>query len=96
MILKFVVKVLLMPILVVTGVLWIITKAAVWMYGILHGFLGIAMAVFLVLFISFQEWANTIAMLSIAGALFAVLFLGVMIQELLGACNRGIWNYITA
>jgi len=94
MMIRFGIKLLLLPVLAVTGILWVLTKAAVWVYGIFHGFSGIAIAIFLLLFLGFREWTNAIVMLGIATALFMVLFIGVFVQEVLTSCTRGIWNFI--
>lgn len=92
---KMIIKIALLPVLLVTGFIWLLVKAAVWIYGIMNGLLGIAIAVFVLLFLGFQEWTNAIVMVAIAVFAFLILFLGAFVQEMLAMCNRGIWKFVT-
>lgn len=92
---KMIIKIALLPVLLVTGLIWLLVKATVWIYGVMNGLLGIAIAVFVLLFLAFQEWTNAIVMVAIAVFAFLILFLGAFVQEMLAMCNRGIWKFIT-
>lgn len=94
--LKMILKIALLPVLLVTGILWLFVKAAVWIYGLMNGLLGIGIAVFVLLFLGLQEWTNAIVMIGIAVFAFLILFLGAFAQEMLAMCNRSIWKFITA
>ena len=94
--LKLILKIALLPVLIVTGILWLMVKTVVWIYGMMNGILGLAIAVFVILFLGFQEWTNAVVMIGIAAFAFLILFLGAFVQEMLSMCNRGIWKFITA
>ena len=94
--LKLILKIALLPVLIVTGILWLMVKTVVWIYGMMNGILGLAIAVFVMLFLGFQEWTNAVVMIGIAAFAFLILFLGAFVQEMLAMCNRGIWKFITA
>ncbi|MEE1086468.1 MAG: hypothetical protein U0L05_04790 [Schaedlerella sp.] len=94
--LKLILKIALLPVLIVTGILWLMVKTVVWIYGMMNGILGLAIAVFVILFLGFQEWTNAVVMIGIAAFAFLILFLGAFVQEMLAMCNRGIWKFITA
>jgi len=95
-VLKMILKIALLPVLLATGLLWLLVKAVVWIYGIMNGLLGIAIAVFVLLFLGFQEWTNATVMAGIAAFAFLILFLGAFAQEMMAMCCRGIWKFITA
>lgn len=94
--LKLILKIALLPVLIVTGILWLMVKTVVWIYGMMNGILELAIAVFVILFLGFQEWTNAVVMIGIAAFAFLILFLGAFVQEMLAMCNRGIWKFITA
>ena len=94
--LKLILKIALLPVLIVTGILWLMVKTVVWIFGMMNGILGLAIAVFVILFLGFQEWTNAVVMIGIAAFAFLILFLGAFVQEMLAMCNRGIWKFITA
>ena len=94
--LKLILKIALLPVLIVTGILWLMVKTVVWIFGMMNGILGLAIAVFVILFLGFQEWTNAVVMIGIAAFAFLILFLGAFVQEMLAMCNRVIWKFITA
>lgn len=92
---KILLKLLLLPVLIITGTMWLIIRTAVGIYGILHGIMCFIITAFILLALGFREWTNAIVILGIGVALFLVLFLGVFVQEILANCNRSMWNFIT-
>ena len=89
-------KILLLPVLLEMGFLWLLVKAVVWIYGMMNGLLGIAITIYVVLFLGFQEWTNAAVMVGIAAFAFLILVLGAFAQEMMAMCCRGIWKFITA
>lgn len=73
-ILKLVGRILAIPLLVVTSLMWLVVKAMIAIYGLCYGILGIALVVAMILFLVYQEWANVIALIVIAVIAFVVLF----------------------
>lgn len=95
-ILKLVSKLLVIPALLVTSVLWLIVKALIALYGLCYGLLGLGVAVAMILFLAYQEWANVIALIVIAVVAFAILFAGTFIQVLLEEVNSGLVKVLRA
>lgn len=89
-ILKLIGKLLVIPTLLVTSVLWLIVKALIALYGLCYGLLGIGVAAAMILFLVYQEWANVIALVVIAVVAFTILFAGTFIQVLLEEVNSGL------
>ena len=82
-ILKMLGKLLAIPVLLVTSLVWLVVKAMTAMYGLCYGLLGVGIVAAMILFLAYQEWANIIALIVIAVVAFAVLFAGTFVQVLL-------------
>ena len=95
-ILKMLGKLLAIPALLVTSLVWLVVKAMTAMYGLCYGLLGVGIVAAMILFLAYQEWANVIALIVIAVVAFAVLFAGTFIQVLLEEANRGLRKIIRA
>lgn len=95
-ILKMVSKLLVIPALLVTSVLWLIVKALIALYGLCYGLLGLGVAATMILFLAYQEWMNVIALIVIAVVAFAILFAGTFIQVLLEEVNSGLVKVLRA
>lgn len=95
-ILKMLGKLLAIPVLLVTSLVWLVVKAMTAMYGLCYGLLGIGIVAAMILFLAYQEWANIIALIVIAVVAFAVLFAGTFVQVLLEEANRGLRKIIRA
>lgn len=95
-ILKILGKLLAIPVLLVTSLVWLVVKAMTAMYGLCYGLLGIGIVAAMILFLAYQEWANIIALIVIAVVAFAVLFAGTFVQVLLEEANRGLRKIIRA
>ena len=93
-ILKWIGKLLAIPVLLVTSLMWLVVKAMIAIYGLCYGLLGIGIVVAMILFLAYQEWANVIALIVIAVVAFAILFAGTFIQVLLEKANSGLWKII--
>ena len=89
-------KLLAIPVLLVTSLVWQVVKALTAMYGLCYGLLGIGIVAAMILFLAYQEWANIIALIVIAVVAFAVLFAGTFVQVLLEEANRGLRKIIRA
>lgn len=79
MIIKIIGKILAIPTLLITSMIWLIVKAVIAIYGLCYGLLGIGVVAALILFIAYQEWANVVALIIIAVISFAILFSGTFI-----------------
>jgi len=95
-ILKMLGKLLAIPVLLVTSLVWLVVKAMTAMYGLCYGLLGVGIVAAMILFLAYQEWANVIALIVIAVVAFAVLFAGTFIQVLLEEANIGLRKIIRA
>ena len=95
-ILKMLGKLLAIPVLLVTSLVWLVVKAMTAMYGLCYGLLGVGIVAAMILFLAYQEWAIIIALIGIAGVAFAVLFAGTFVQVLLEEANRGLRKIIRA
>ena len=95
-ILKMLGKLLAIPVLLVTSLVWLVVKAMTAIYGLCYGLLGIGVVVAMILFLAYKEWANVIALIVIAVVAFAVLFAGTFIQVLLEKANSGLRKIIRA
>lgn len=95
-ILKIIGKILAIPLLVVTSLVWLLVKALISIYGLCYGILGIGVVIAMILFLAYQEWANVIALVIIAVVAFAVMFAGTFIQVLLEEANSGLRKIIRA
>lgn len=89
-------KLLALPLLLVTSLMWLVVKAMSAIYGLCYGLLGIGVVAAMILFLAYQEWANVIAVIVIAVVAFAMLFAGTFIQVLLEEANGGLWKIIRA
>ena len=95
-ILKMLGKLLAIPALLVTSLVWLVVKAMTAIYGLCYGLLGIGIVVAMILFLAYQEWANVIALIVIAVVAVAVLFAGTFVQVLLEEANSGLRKIIRA
>ena len=95
-ILKMLGKLLAIPVLLVTSLVWLVVKAMTAMYGLCYGLLGVGIVAAMILFLAYQEWANIIALIVIAVVACAVLFAGTFVQVLLEEANRGLRKIIRA
>lgn len=95
-ILKMLGKLLAIPVLLVTSLVWLVVKAMTAIYGLCYGLLGVGIVAAMILFLAYQEWANIIALIVIAVVAFAVLFAGTFVQVLLEEANRGLRKIIRA
>lgn len=95
-ILKWIGKLLVIPVLLVISLAWLVVKAITALYGFCYGLIGIGIVVAMLLFLAYQEWANVIALIVIAVAAFAILFAGTFIQILLEVANSGLRRLIKA
>ena len=96
MIIKMISKLLAIPALLVTSLMWLVVKAVITIYGLCYGLLGIGMVAALILFLAYQEWMNVGAVLIIAVVAFAILFSGTFIQVLLEEANYCLKKIIRA
>lgn len=95
-ILKMLGKLMAIPVLLVTSLMWLVVKAMTAIYGLCYGLLGIGVVAAIILFLAYQEWANVIALIVILAVAFAVLFAGSFIQVLLEEANSGLRKIIRA
>ena len=95
-ILKWIGKILAIPVLLFTSMMWLVVKAVVVIYGLGYGLLGIGVVVAMILFLAYQEWANVVALIVIAVLAFVVLFAGTFIEVLLEEANSGLRKIIRA
>ena len=95
-ILKWIGKLLAIPVLLVISMAWLVVKAITALYGLCYGLLGIGIVVAMLLFLAYQEWANVIALIVIAVAAFAILFAGTFIQVMLEEANRSLRRLLKA
>ena len=95
-ILKMLGKLLAIPVLLVTSLVWLVVKAMTAIYGLCYGLLGVGIVAAMILFLAYQEWATIIALIVIAVVAFAVLFAGTFVQVLLEEANRGLRKIIRA
>ena len=95
-ILKMLGKLLAIPALLATSLVWLVVKAMTAIYGLCYGLLGVGIVAAMILFLAYQEWANIIALIVIAVVAFAVLFAGTFVQVLLEEANRGLRKIIRA
>lgn len=95
-ILKLLGKLLAIPLLLVTALLWLAVKAMTSIYGLCYGLLGIGVVAAMILFLAYQEWANVVALIVIAVVAFAVMFAGTFIQVLLEEASSGLRKIIRA
>ncbi len=95
-ILKMLGKLLAIPALLVTSLMWLVVKAMIAIYGLCYGLLGIGVVAAMILFLTYQEWTNVIALIVIAVVAFVVLFAGTFIQVLLEEANSGLRKIIRA
>lgn len=95
-ILKVLGKLLAIPVLLVTSLMWLVVKAMTSIYGLCYGLLGIGVIAAMILFLAYQEWANVIALIVIAVVAFALLFAGTFIQVLLEEASSGLRKIIRA
>ena len=95
-ILKWIGKLLAIPVLLVTSLAWLIVRAITALYGLCYGLLGIGIVVAMLLFLTYQEWANVIALIVIAVAAFSILFAGTFIQVMLEEANSGLRRFLKA
>ena len=95
-ILKWIGKLLAIPTLLITSLMWLVVKALVAIYGLCYGLLGIGVVAAMILFLAYQEWANVVALIIIAVAAFVVLFAGTFIQVLLEEANSSLRKIIRA
>ena len=95
-IIKMIGKILAIPALLVTGLLWLVVKAITTIYGVCYGLLGIGLAAALILFLAYQEWMNIVAVTVIAVVAFAILFSGTFIQVLLEEASSSLRKIIGA
>ena len=59
-ILKLIGKIIAIPLLVVTSLIWLVVKTMIALYGLCYGLLGIGVISAMILFLAYQEWANVI------------------------------------
>lgn len=95
-ILKWIGKLLAIPVLLVISLAWFVVKAITALYGLCYGLFGIGIVVAMLLFLAYQEWANVIALIVIAVAAFAILFAGTFIQVMLEEANNGLRRLLKA
>ena len=95
-ILKWIGKLLALPVLLVISMAGLVVKAITALYGLCYGLLGIGILVAMLLFLAYQEWANVIALIVIAVAAFAILFAGTFIQVMLEEANSGLRRLLKA
>ena len=93
---KIIGKILAIPLIVITSLMWLVVKALVAIYGLCYGILGIGVVAAMILFLAYQEWANIIALIIIVTVAFVVLFAGTFIQVLLEEANSGLRKIIRA
>ena len=96
MIIKMIGKILAIPALLVTSLMWFVVKAMTALYGVCYGLLGIGLVAALILFMAYQDWMNVVAVVVIAVVAFAVLFSGTFILVLLEEANSGLQKFIIA
>ena len=96
MIIKMIGKILAIPALLVTSLMWFVVKAMTALYGVCYGLLGIGLVAALILFMAYQDWMNVVAVVVIEVVAFAVLFSGTFILVLLEEANSGLRKFIIA
>ena len=89
-ILKWIGKVLAIPALLITSMMWLVVKVLIAIYGLCYGVIGIGIVAAMILFLTYQEWANVVVLVVIAVVAFAILFAGSFIQVLLEEANSGL------
>lgn len=95
-ILKIIGKILAIPALLITSILWLVVKAMTTIYGLCYGLVGLVLVASLILFLAYQEWANVVAVIVIAVVTFAILFAGTFILVLLEEANAGLRKIVKA
>lgn len=95
-IMKWIGKLAVIPIMLITSLIWLAVKVLVAIYGLCYGLLGLGVVVAMILFLAYQEWINVIALVVIAIIAFTILFAGTFIQVLLEEVNRGLVKVLRA
>lgn len=95
-IIKWIGKLVVIPVLLITSLMWLSVKVLVAIYGLCYGLLGLGVAAAMILFLAYQEWMNVIALVVIAVVAFAILFAGSFIQVLLEEVNSGLVKVLRA
>ena len=95
-ILEWLGKLAVIPILLITSLMWLAVKVLVVIYGLCYGLLGLGVAAAMILFLAYQEWMNVIALIVIAIIAFTILFAGTFIQVLLEEVNSGLVKVLRA
>ena len=95
-ILKWIGRLLAIPVLLLISLAWLVVKAITALYGLCYGLLGIGIVVAMLVFLTYQEWANVIALIVIAVAAFSILFAGTFIQVMLEEANSGLRRLLKA
>lgn len=87
-IMKWIGKLAVIPIMLITSLMWLVAKVWVTIYGLCYGLLGLGVVAAMILFLAYQEWTNVLALVVIAIIAFTILFAGTFIQVLLEEINR--------
>lgn len=95
-IMKWIGKLAVIPILLITSLMWLGAKVLVAIYGLCYGLLGLGVVAAMILFLAYQEWINVIALVVIAIIAFTILFAGTFIQVLLEEINRRLVKVLRA
>lgn len=95
-IMKWIGKLAVIPILLITSLMWLGAKVLVAIYGLCYGLLGLGVVAAMILFLAYQEWINVIALVVIAIIAFTILFAGTFIQVLLEEINMRLVKVLRA
>lgn len=95
-IMKWIGKLVVIPTMLITSLMWLAVKVLVAIYGLCYGVLGLGVVAAMILFLAYQEWANVIALIVIAIIAFTILFAGTFIQVLLEEVNSGLMKVLRA
>lgn len=95
-IMKWIGKLAVIPIMLITSLIWLAVKVLVAIYGLCYGLLGLGVVAAMILFLAYQEWINVIALVVIAIIAFTILCAGTFIQVLLEEVNSGLMKVLRA
>lgn len=82
-ILKIFGKILLIPVWMFLGIVWLAVHLAVNIFGIVHGLWKVFLTLFILLSLAFGMYQNALILMAAIGVTFLILFAGAFIDVLL-------------
>ena len=93
-ILKLIGRILLIPVWMILGFVWIVIHIVVEMFGIFHGVWKLVFGTAAVLSLCFGMWQNVIAAILFIAATFLVLLAGRFVENLISLIMEGVGDRI--